>query len=123
LPVIWQDEQWDQCYLFKVLAQKFCLMEKFYKSDCALSADRLKAARRIKVCRILCQRLYLDDYSTRWGDPTITCFDFEDFAKKIYTAVDIRGMHVDAEHAEYMQKQDLDLLCKMMKKHANTWWD
>ena len=40
VPIIWNDRQWDEYHLFKLLAFKFKLMEDFYDSEHAVSADK-----------------------------------------------------------------------------------
>lgn len=101
LPVIWNDRQWDYNYLFKLMHRKLELMEKHYDKG-AMFIPSPKVTRRIKTCRLLLKRLADEDYYqvNSW------------FYNK----------H-EAHNADYLQKQDLELLLKYLNKYVLYWWD
>ena len=122
VPIIWKDEQWDESYVFKLLAFKFKLMEDFYNSKYAISADSKKVASEVRVCRLLCNRLITNDYDemldVEWE------WETEDILPICYGCHTI-GWIADRwmDYEMQMRHQDLALLCKLIEKHAFTWWD
>lgn len=129
LPVIWNNYEFDWTYLTEVMHTKLKLMEEFYESDRPWSMDAKKCLKRIKICRILCERLHTFGYNDMLdlkyhqkefdkfikalnaGEPTITCHTIGWVDKRWH------------KYEQHMKQQDLDLLCKLMKKYLFTWWD
>jgi hypothetical protein len=107
LPVIWGDHQWDHIYICYILRKKFRLMEKFYEEGNTFATTAPRTLREIKTCRILLDRIIRDDYLP-------DSFLAEKRGKKHKRMVD---------HAEMQEKQDVELLFKLMTKHLRTWWD
>jgi hypothetical protein len=106
-PVIWGDHQWDHVYIYYILRKKLHLMEKFYEEGNTFSMCAPRTLREIKTCRILLDRMIKDDYLP-------DSFLSEKREKKCKRIVD---------HAEIQEKQDVELLFKLMNKHIRTWWD
>jgi hypothetical protein len=82
-------------------------MEEFYtsgKTFCVKAPDTL---REIKTCRLLLDRLIKDDYIP-------DAFLGEKDHKKCKRML---------EHSDMQNKQDVELLFRLMKKHIRTWWD
>ena len=116
LPIIWNNFDFDWCYLIEVFQHKLKLMEKFYKSDNTVCVDAERHTKSIKICRILCDRLIADDY--------MDCLGLE------FTKFDKTGQQNNLgicsdwlSYDDYMQKQDLELLCKLIRKNLFSWWD
>jgi len=125
LPIILADEQWDFTYFFKLLDAKFRLLEKYYSSN----NYNKKMTQKLRVCRLLCKRLTVEDYSSMLdleirsrdlkttfamlavGKPVVVCHSLGYYGN--------RWVHYE----DYMQKQDLDMLCNLIRKYAFTWWD
>jgi len=97
IPILWQDEQWDESFLWEILKFKFKLMETHFNSDDCWATDFKKMAFQCKVCKLLCERLINDVY-----------WDLQDIN---------RWANFSAA------KQDIDLLTKLIKKHSLSWWD
>lgn len=96
-PIIWQDRNWDHSYFYRILHFKLNNMEKFFSSKDAISANTLKDAKRIKIARILVERLMEDNYWERAKD--------------------------NFYHSIYMENQDRKYLFDLIKKNINRWWD
>jgi hypothetical protein len=107
-PIIWEDRQFDQSYLYIVLRHKLKLMEDFYFSDlpCAMYAE--KRGKEIRIARILCDRIIKSEY-------TSNAMDYFKVPRDTYK--DIYG------HSDYMEKQDKDYLFDLMRKKIDRWWD
>ena len=125
LPVIWHDREFDHSYFLQILSFKLKLMEDFYHSKYAISADRKDCATKIHVCKLLCDRLITNDYYFTLGrkikmypnNKGILQFEILEEGCQL-------GICKDLDHYEsYMQKQDLKLLCKIIQKNLFSWWD
>lgn len=128
-PIIWNDRQWDCCYLFELLAFKFKLMEDFYNSKYAVSADTKDIASKVRICRLLCERIYQEDYGSML-DLIYHSDSFDDFLKRLNSGqetitCETIGWTGDRwmKYETYMRDQDVELLCKIIKKHSPSWWD
>jgi len=140
-PVIWQDRWWDSYYIYALLHKKLSLMEKnFLKYGHHVGAE--KDAHKMKVCRLLLERIIKDDYSPmtvheiKWGEAELNWDQLEDGSEyyslniihpKVITVEDKERERKDFKRAmdqeEYLKKQDIEYLFKMMKKHIRSWWD
>lgn len=129
LPILWQDEQWDGNYVFRILDFKFKLMEENFLND-AIIADAEKCAKEIHICRLLCKRLYENEYDDMLG-LIHHSIDFDDFIQRINSGQKTitcgRLGWCDntswMRYEDYMIQQDLELLFKLMQKHIHCWWD
>ena len=129
LPIIWRDEQWDGMFVFQLLDFKFKLMEEHFNSDRAISADAKKCARELYICRLLCKRLYLQEYDEMLNLVHLT-IDFDDFIKRLNSGQKTItcnrlgwGGKRWMKYEDYMVTQDVEFLFKIMKKHIRCWWD
>lgn len=132
-PVIWKDRQWDHTYLLRIMEKKLQLMEDFFLSEYAMSADAEKAAKRILVAKTLIKRLRKDEYdiaghdkmNEKWGELEFRNGTIE--VENIKTEEDEEEYRKELrkvyEEAEESRKQDLDLFCQYFKKYLRTWWD
>jgi len=116
-PLIWQDRQWDQSYLFEILRLKLSLMEKYFDSDFLLPTDNKKQAKRMRICRLLIERILIDDYTSPFDELNENVENFEE------TKLGRKRFKWECEHKENMIKQDLNLLFKLLNKHIRYWWD
>ena len=123
IPVIWKNREFDHVYFLQIIAFKLKQMEKFYRSKYAISADRKDCATKIHICRLLCNRLIEDEYydmlqrkiEFHWGSSSqIKVLD-----EGCQLGICKDWVHYD----DYMQKQDLEYLCKLLRKHLHSWWD
>lgn len=130
IPVIWNNYEFDWNYLFKIMQTKLKLMEEFfYDENKCISQDHKKRAKEIKIARILCDRLYNENYDdmldlVRWYD------GFDDFIVRLNSQAKTITCNTIGwtgkrwgNYEDYMKQQDLDLLLKLFKKHLFDWWD
>jgi hypothetical protein len=143
LPVIWKDQDWDQAWLWEMLDFKLKSMEGFYRSDYAWSMEAGRVADQIKRCRLVLARIIADDYiinatlyhDKKWGDVRWNFGEMNDagFGSLTFTrpggvvAWDEKTERKEfiwcSRHADYMKKQDIDYLFKLMGRYVNSWWD
>ena len=101
IPVIWNDEQWDYDYLYKILHKKLSLMENYFKEGNSSSVNAHKKEKQIKIARILCERLLYRDY--------------------------LQGENVKGIAARKLLKAkedaDREYLFNHIKNKIETWWD
>lgn len=72
LPVIWYDTQIDFDYsFFRLLYKKLQLIEQKFAED-EVYVGQEKDLKRIKTCRILCERLITDFYGDNALKPLLT---------------------------------------------------
>ena len=95
-PTIWKDRNWDYYYFFKILEKKLELFEQTHTNAIYLHWEPV--AKNLKIAKNLCKRLS-DEY------------DYYELANQDYKKV------------QYLQKQDIDLLCKIINKEVFKWWD
>jgi hypothetical protein len=140
LPIIWEDRDWDNYFLLKIIEFKLRNMEKFFRTKGHhLYAER--DAKKINTCRILCTRITKDNYydnvfanfHKKWGRTKLDSKKIEgtDFLELLIDADLTEEQKLekikDRKHLwkeeDYLKKQDLDLLFKLMRKHIQYWWD
>ena len=130
LPVIWKDRQWDQDYLYRVIGQKLKLMEEFWYSDDPWSANQEKVAKKVKLCRLLCDRIVNHDYlmnvlipvEQKYGELK---FHWEKDNKMVFdeTPEEAKTRMRAYKHADYMEVQDKKMFFNILQKHIDKFWD
>ena len=90
-PVIWRDYDWDWGYLVELLGRKLESMETQYRG---------RDKRRIKECRILCQRLLS-------GTVPRSQLYFQGLYKL---------------HVVNADQWDMDRLTHLLRRHLLGWW-
>jgi len=137
LPTIWRDRDWDYVYLLIIMRKKMSLMEKFFASDKALTADHKKIANSIKKCREILDRLiednYIEDryeeYYERWGHPELKVEDgkLEIYYKNVITEEDERTRKDEFRNLVIREMEgkenDKNLLFEKMAQSITSWWD
>src|SRR3972149_2973685 len=136
-PLIWNDRQWDDGYLFEILQFKLSEMSKYFDSDNAVCADAKLRARQIYICKLLIDRILLNDYTTPFDvrdEPRHQRFA-EAFEKSmasgsdsfIYdredTPLESKVFKWKTEHEDYLEQQDIEMLFRLMSKQIKSWWD
>ena len=141
LPIIWEDQQWDEHYLFRILEHKLKIMENHFRHK-GICVSAKGNANKMKVCRLLCQRLIDGNYTNPYVERNRSHFDW--FEKKMLESFD-REPNEDGfilvidhnepdepddrwilpahKHEEMLIDQDVELLCSMIKKYVRGWWD
>lgn len=120
-PIIWNDADFDQCYLLELMEFKLGRMAKLHQNTGHLQRC-LTTAKQLRVASELCRRVRVDEYCElayarhreKWG----TGWPPETIQPK-----EAKEYRVIMEHEAYMQKQDLVYLGKLFAKHCLTWWD
>ncbi len=107
LPFIWSDRDWDWIWLAKIMEAKLRKMHKNTRNWNVEGAD--KAAREMLVCAELLRRLRCGYY----GESLPLGQDWE-IAKYRW------NWH---KHVEAIDKQDIELLFTLLRKHMRSWWD
>jgi len=101
-----------------------------------------KTADRIKVCKLLLDRLIKDEYyentfknhDKKWGKSVISYRPYSDELSELLISrpnaiakkdkeKEMREFLRLCEHKRYLRKQDIDYLFKLMNKHVERWWD
>lgn len=98
--IIWNDRDWDQVYLYKLIIFKLKRMEDAQKESGF--AHDLKTAKQLKVTRLALERIYKDDY---WIFGQYT-FD-RDGGNRLVA----------------LRRQDLELFAKYFTKYSQGWWN
>lgn len=102
LLVLWEDEDWDHAYLFRILRFKLSSMEKFFRTR-GMLANREVNALQMKRCMIIIDRLIADDY-------------YENIMRGPFK-------HKWYERECRDKNNDLKYLFDQIRKHVLTWWD
>jgi len=137
LPTIWRDRDWDYVYLLIIMRKKMSLMEKFFASDKALTANHKEVANNIKECREILDRLiednYIEDryekYYERWGHPELKVEDgkLEIYYKNVITEEDERTRKDEFRNLVIREMEgkenDKNLLFEKMAQSITSWWD
>lgn len=126
-PTIWNDNDFDSSYMWIILRKKLSHMEEFFNSEYCYHVGSEKQAQEIRICKLLCDRIISEDYPTMWDNKWHRNWDsFEEFMKIVNTPLsDIQqdAFNRAIKHEEYLKKQDIEILGKMLKKYSRTWWD
>lgn len=135
IPIIWQDRNWDEHYIYSLLYFKFSDMEKYWRSDNVWSANKDKTAHQIMIAKNLCKRLIDDNYTENALKPVEDKYGklkwhFEPSEIKGYTSMvfdetleESKARSRAYKHSEYMEKQDINYLFRHIEKYIRGWWD
>lgn len=138
-PVIWNDSQWDHYFFFKILNKKLELMNKYWHSDYPMivKSHQDKIAKDIKTAYLISQRIIDNNYSNnvfhfhdkKWGElnHSLKSGIFNLKRENVITKEDERNESREfrnlMKHYEYLQKQDIEYLFKLLNKKIRSWWD
>jgi len=132
LPVIWKDHNFDYEYIFIILRHKLQKMRDDFRSKDAVGAEANKRANEMELAIEVLDRLTAQDYiinctenhDKKWGD-----IYWENGIKRYYVKTEKDKIQEAKEYkkccelADLQEKQDLDYLFKLLRKHIYTWWD
>ena len=140
-PVIWQDEQWDFYYFYRILNKKLDLIEKHMKSDfCMKSVNQDKYIKQVQVCKYLVERLIYHDYTENALIPYYKKYG-KDCENKYITFVkneEIPGFRTMVDSMPKKQKEmqnrlfrksykmkdiDKNMLFVLLSKYIYNFWD
>lgn len=141
MPVIWNDRQWDQYYLYLMLRHKLSLMEKFFRED-GITLSSEEKAEKMELCILLLDRLIKSEYiysayknhDKKWGEIEMTTKELPNgnFSCHISRPNAITEKEKEQERKEtlrcaereaYLEKQDIGYLFNTIKKYILYWWD
>jgi len=140
LPLIRKDRQWDEAFLFRLLEAKFSLMEDYFRNH-GISVSAERNALRIKICKNLCKRIAEQHYTNPYEERSKPHLDWllERIRNETYhipvgkrtikinlddpNKPDDRWILLGQKHEDYLEKQDIEFLCKILTKHVRGWWD
>lgn len=143
-PIIWNDRQWDQVFLYEIIRKKLTLIEEAFKSSKAYSKSSKREANNIRLCILLLDRLIEDNYienvykfhHQKWGEPNFEWEDIpeiEGYSKLKITKLNVTTLKEEKQeqkehmnlmfHENYLREQDLEYLFHVIKKHVRNWWD
>jgi len=136
-PIVWNDRDWDYCFLYELLKFKLERMERCLREH-GHSIDSEKDANSIQECIVILKRLIKDDYVAedwvqmhkKWGE-----FEFQD-TENGHTKLALSGVKTEEDEEEYsadikncckheesMVQKDLNDLFENMKLNIRRWWD
>jgi hypothetical protein len=140
IPVIWNDRQYDDYFLFKILRHKLILMEREYRRI-NVYVGQEKDHKKIQLCVYILNRIINDDYffnafmfhDKKWGSPTLECENIGNGKNRVHikhknviTEEDKKKQKFEfskcVEHENYLIKQDRDYLFNILNKHSDKWW-
>jgi hypothetical protein len=141
-PIIWCDRQWDHMFLLIMLRKKLRLMENYFE-DGAVILDTKKVANKIRIARILIERLEEDAYGDflhekldqKFGEGKFNWTPIENTDlseldityEKIKTKKDEENHRKEMkriwEYEKQMREQDKEYFAKIFKKYVDHWWE
>lgn len=135
--IIWNDRDWDEYFIYKILYHKLNNMEQLFKSDKVIGARSLQIANELRLAKLLCKRILDDNYLSNaltdyYNKYTIDdkLMTFENTEDKNYKQVvwtkdkkQINMYRKASKHSEYMEQQDKNLFWSYISKKINGWWD
>lgn len=142
LPIIWKDEDWDYVYFLEIMRHKLISMRGFFNSDQTVTLYSKNRAEEMEICIKILNRLIADEYhinthifhNKKWGDIEIDFISINDKynemvsnRKKVKTEKDKEQEKKEflkcMEQGEYLKKQDIQYLGKLLTRHLRKWWD
>lgn len=138
--VIWNDRNWDETYLYRIMKHKMELMYKDVEkySHHLYVEDELKS---IKKCISILNRLINQEYEEnalhfhdkKWGEIKINTIPYDDeyvqldvyrpYARQIgMEEQEVKEFMKWMRHRDYMETQDIEFLFNTMKKYVRKWW-
>ena len=102
-PIIWRDRDWDWVFLAKIMEQKLRWMVKNSEHWHVLKAPKSRQ-QMLRTAAVL--RRMQEDNNWEHADAR-----YPDHSKAW------------ANHWDMLDKQDMEYLAMMLKKHMRTWWD
>src|SRR6185369_8869890 len=112
-PVIWNDADFDQTYLYRLLEVKFRRMRQRAEKH-RIVADWENQAREYLICETVFKRLLADEYVSLDEYVSSTIDD---------SPQAIARRRREWKYEENMRKQDIAIFCRLFERKVQTWWD
>ena len=142
MPIVWNDRDWDQWYLLKLLEFKLLKMEKLFRRYGNHTGSD-KQAKQLKKCAEIFKRLYEENYSEeafkkhdeKWGEIEVEFIDtdnpeFHEIVmnrENMITDEDkVKQRHesnICMQNSYKAQGNDLKEVFAMMRDNILGWWD
>lgn len=145
--IVWRDRDWDYIHFIELIDFKLAYMEKQFREHGNHTRAEFDAD-NIHKTRLAIKRILDDDYhdliyrqhDKKWGEATydfIPCSYDENDKPKFFTMNSIReNANTDklkeqesieykrlVFRPDYLKKQDLEYVTKMINKYLFHWWD
>ncbi|QWU14295.1 hypothetical protein SAMN04487895_101594 [Paenibacillus sophorae] len=124
LPVIWNDRDFDQAYLYRILHKKLSFMEKFFRSERTYSANAPEVAEEIMEAKELLYNI-IDGSRVKKVD-----FKFDEFISfnndKLNFNTDNENYKIWSEgmdRAEQQEAEDMKRAFEIISEKSQGWWD
>lgn len=133
LPFLWDDRDFDQAYLWKMMREKLRRMRQ-HQETCGISADAGKVAEEIKVAETVLDRLLADAYTDadwaeherRFGSLKSKWVLMPDGSMALPSSHDTEegaDTRRISERGETLRQADSAFLGKWLAEHWFGWWD
>jgi len=140
--IIWNDQYYDEIFIFNILRHKLKQMEGgFKKHSHHVGGNRVM--KELRTCIILLTRIIDNEYLSmvfqghdkKWGklrhyskktvNPYLNelCFTRENVKDEKDALYETKESQRLFERAEYLHEQDIIYLFHIMRKKIRTWWD
>ncbi|MGG1652303.1 hypothetical protein ABHN03_04155 [Paenibacillus sp. NRS-1775] len=123
-PIIWNDRDFDQAYLYKILHKKLENMEEFFNSKYTFSVEASQVAKEIQEIREMLGRVITDEHHQK-----------VEISTDAFMNVENGKFNVDREHPMYIEwmaateeaerktKEDLRDSFRIIGEKSQGWWD
>lgn len=140
IPAVWGDYDFESDSLYRMIYYKLKYQQEFFESDRPWCVGAGSVAKRIRLAKCLAKRLWKDEYSANASVLHDMIYKYDNFFEskavydeegrvKYYTSLrtsteeESKSFKKYIEHSIYMQKQDKELLFKILNKYLDNWWD
>lgn len=125
IPVLWNNRDWDYCYLLNIMEHKLDSMSSHFKKHNVFVGSE-KAVKQMRICAELCKRISADDYDFGpfwFNDKRIDELEkvYEHFLESGEFVGTVKNTWVS--YRSKQRQQDMELLGKLMTKHVLGWWN
>lgn len=126
-PVIWSDRDWDYGWLLRIMEFKFRNMRELHEQNRRFEGwDRTVS--ELRTCELLLKRIrehtYMDHEWERlrikYPRPSLFDRGYVWYPPSKQEAEEYKRLFA---REKQMEKQDLDLFCKLLTRKYGTWWD
>jgi len=136
-PIIWRDRDWGHAFFWEVLKFKLERMEKFFRSEKAVSRNGVRDADEMKKCLMVLKRITENPYGDiafkwhdkKWGSLKMSFGPggrvnlYRDKVRPEDEGKEREEFRKCVKHEQYLRDQDMTYLFSLMSKHLQSWWD
>lgn len=123
-PIIWNDRDFDQAYLYRILHKKLGNMEKFFNSDHAWTTSAKETANEIKEVKDLIYNIISSAHVAAVDVDTTDIFGVEDGVWKSDRENPRYHEFISKmDEAEEKTEADKQRAFELMSQRIEGWWD